>query len=158
MSGLECDGACEIERSARELYGYREKRQTILPPAGVNLEGLLVGVHVDLDAAPGAAESSDGGGAPVVGLEAVGQVAGVIAGAVLAAVAAQRGVGEVGADLLGGGPEVVVGVGLVGQDVAGGDEDGVGADALAGVGHPEGVVQGQGGLVVGPAVEVPVGL
>jgi hypothetical protein len=45
---------------------------------------------------------------------------------------------------------------LVGEDVAGGDQDVVCAYALAGVGHPEGVVEGESGLVVGEAVEVPV--
>ena len=45
---------------------------------------------------------------------------------------------------------------LVGEDVAGGDQDVVCAYALAGVRHPEGVVEGEGGLVVGEAVEVPV--
>jgi hypothetical protein len=54
-------------------------------------------------------------------LVAIGQVAGIIAGAVLAAVTEKVGVGEVGADLFGSGPEIVEGLGLVGEDVAGGD-------------------------------------
>lgn len=116
-------------------------------------------MHIDLDTAPGAAQARHGGSdAPVVGLLAVGQVAGVVTRAALAAVALEIRVGEVGADLLGGGPEVIEAILLVGEDVARGDEDGVGGDALAAVGEPEGVVQGEGRVGVLPAVEVPVGL
>jgi len=97
---------------------------------------------------------------PVVGavLGAVDEVAGVVAGAVGTAVAEEVGGGEVGADLLGGGPEVIDIVLLVGQNGAVGDEDAVGGDTLAGVGHVEGVVEGERGLGVLEAVEVPVGV
>lgn len=60
--------------------------------------------------------------------------------------------------MLGSCPEVVEGLGLVGKNVARWDEDVVGVDALAGVRHPEGVVEGCRGFVVGEAVEVPIGL
>jgi hypothetical protein len=120
----------------------------------------LLGEDVDLDAGPLAGESGDGGGAPVVGpvLGAVDDVAGVVAGAVGAAVADEVGRGEVGADLLGGGPEVVDVVLLVGQDGAVGDQDAVGGDALARVGHVQGVVEGERGVGVLETVEVPVGV
>lgn len=112
-----------------------------------------------MDAAPGASQACNGPGlAPVVRLRAVGQVAGVVSRAALATVAQQVRVGEVGADLLRGGPEVVEGLCLVGEDVTRRDEDGVCGNALAAMGQPEGVVQGEGRVWVGPAVEVPVGL
>lgn len=100
-----------------------ERERAVLAAARVNLESLLLGEDVDLDAGPVAGEGGDGGGAPVVGsvLGAVDDVAGVVAGAVGAAVAEEVGGGEVGADLLGGGPEVVDVVELVGQDGAVGD-------------------------------------
>lgn len=67
----------------------------------------------------------------------VGQVAGVVTCAVVAAVSEQRGVGEVRADLLGRGPEVVERVLLVREDVARWNEDVVCVDTLAAVGEPE---------------------
>lgn len=76
--------------------------------------------------------------------------------AVETAVAVGLGLAQVGAELLGRGPEVVDGAGLVGEDVAGGDEDVVHADALPAVGQVEGVVQRVVGLVVAEAVQVPV--
>jgi hypothetical protein len=86
---------------------------------------------------------------------AVRQVAGVVAGAVCAAVAEEGGVGEVCADLLGGAPEIVGGLGLVGEDVACRNEDGIGVDALASVGQPEGVVEGECRFVVCKAILLP---
>lgn len=115
-------------------------------------------MHIDLNAAPCAPQARNRLDTPVVRLLAVGEVAGVVPGAAGAAVAQKVRVGEVCADLLGGGPEVVEGVLLVGEDVAGGDQDGVGVDALAAVGQPEGVVEGEGRVGVRPPVEVPVGL
>jgi hypothetical protein len=116
-------------------------------------------MHINLNTTPCAAQASNGGShAPVIRLLAVGQVAGVVTGAALAAVALEVWVGEVGADLLGGGPEVIQRVGLVGQDVACGNQDRVGVHALTAIREPEGVVQGEGGVRVCPAVEVPVGL
>ena len=108
-----------------------------------------------MDSRPSTSKPRDGPFlAPVVGPVgfAVGQIAGVVAGAVEAAVAVQRWVREVGADLLGRGPEVVERVLLIGEDVAGGDQDVVCADALAAVGEPEGVVERQGRLGVGETV------
>jgi hypothetical protein len=64
----------------------------------------LVGEDVDLDSGPGAAEARDGAlFAPVEGavLVAVREVAGVVAGAVEAAVSQEIGIGEVCADLFG---------------------------------------------------------
>lgn len=127
--------------------------------ARVNLEGFLVREDIELDAGPRAAEASDGGLllAPVVGaLFARGEVAVVVAGAVEAAVSEEVGRAEVGADLLGGAPEVVDGAALVGEDVACGDEDVVYVDARAAVWEPQGVVLCGGGFIVGEAVEVPV--
>jgi len=54
-----------------------ERHGSVLPPAGVDLEGLLVGVNFELDPGPGGADACDEGGTPVEGLWAVGQVAGV---------------------------------------------------------------------------------
>jgi hypothetical protein len=136
-----------------------ERHTPVLPTAAIDLERVLVREHVDLDTGPVTAKSSHGTLlAPVVRplLVAVGEVAGIVAGAVEAAVPEQIWVREVGADLLGRGPEIVERVLLVGEDVAGGDQDVVCAYALAGVRHPEGVIEGEGGLVVGEAVEVPV--
>jgi len=60
--------------------------------------------------------------------------------------------------LLGGAPEIVHGVLLVGQNGAVRDENAVGADALAGVGEMERVVEREGCGIVLEGVEVPVGL
>ena len=84
----------------------------------------MIREHIDLDPRPGTPESCHGAFLPPVVRPvrlAVGQVAGVVAGAVVAAVAVESWVREVGADLLGCGPEVVEGVLLVGEHVAGGD-------------------------------------
>lgn len=117
----------------------------------------MVRKDIDLDAAPRAAQARHRARLPpIVGLLAVRQETGVVAGAVRAAVAQQRRVREVGAELLGRGPEIVHGLRRVGEDVAGWDEDRVGADALAAVGEPEGVIESEGRLVIGEAVEVPV--
>ena len=109
-------------------------KHTVLARAAVHLERILVGEDVDLDAGEVAAERGDGAlGAPVVGpvLGAVDQPGVVVAGAVEAAVAHDFGRGEVRAELLGGGPEVVDRVPVVGQDGAVRDEDVIDADALA---------------------------
>jgi len=133
---------------------------TILATAGVDLECLLLREDVDLDARPRASERGDRSSVPVVRavLGTVGDVAGIVASAVGAAVAESLGRGEVGADLLGRGPEVVDAVLLVGQDGAVRDENAVGADALAAVGQVQGVVQGERGVGVLETVEVPVGV
>lgn len=114
-----------------------------------------------MDAGEGGGEGGDGAlCAPVVGpvLGAVDEVGSVVAGAVCAAVAVGFGLVEVAADLLRGGPEVVDGAGLVGEDGAVGDQDAVGADALAGVGEVQAVVEGGWGVGVLETVEVPVGV
>lgn len=135
----------------------KETDLTILSTAGINLECLLIRIHVYLDAAPCAPQSSHGAAlAPIVRLFAVRQVASIIASTPLAAITEQIWVGKVGTDLLGRGPEVVDGPGKVSRDVTRGDEDSVGGHALATIGQPERVVQGQGGVWVGPPVEVPV--
>lgn len=145
-----------VEQTLRLL----ERESAVLATAGVDLESFLLGVDVDLDAGPLGREGGDGSGAPVVGavLGAVNDVAGVVAGAVGAAVAEEVGRGEVCADLLGRGPEVVDAVLLVGQNGAVGDQDSVCGNALAGVGHVQGVIEGQWGLGVLEAVKVPVGV
>lgn len=125
------------------------------------MERLLVGENINVDTRPLARETGDGARSPPVVravLCAVHDVAVVVAGAVGAAVAEQLRGGVVGAELLRGGPEVVDGVLLVGEDDAVWDEDSVDADALAGVGEGEGVVEGGAGVWVGEAVEVPVGV
>lgn len=72
-------------------------------------------MYVDLDAGPGRAKTGNGcANAPVEWLFAVGEIAGVVAGAVEAAVAEQVWVGEVGAELFGGAKEVIDRAGLVG--------------------------------------------
>lgn len=111
-----------------------------------------------MDTRPSTAETRNGsfGFAPGGGAGACGEVAVIVAGAVEAAVSEEFGRAEVGADLLGGTPEVVDGVAVVGEDVSGGDEDVVYADAGAAVWEPQGVVLCGGGFVVGEAVEVPV--
>lgn len=47
---------------------------------------------------------------------------------------------------------------LVGEDVAGWDQDAICVNALAAIWQVEGVVQSEGGFVIGEAVEVPVSL
>lgn len=123
------------------------------------MKGFLVGEDIELDTGPGAAETSDGSFllAPVVGaFFARGEVAVVVAGAVEAAISEEVGRAEVGADLLGGRPEVVDGAVLVGEDISCWDEDVVYSNTGATVWKPQGVVLCGGGFVVGEAVEVPV--
>lgn len=160
------DNAAVLLDSARarsvveQTLGLFESEGAVLAAARVDLEGFLLGVDVNLDAGPVAGEGCDGSRVPVVRavLGAVDEVAGVIAGAVGAAVAEEVGGGEVGADLLGRGPEVVDVVLLVGQDGAVGDQNAVGSDALARVGHVQGVVESERRLRVLETVQIPVGV
>lgn len=61
-----------VEEALRRLQRHR----SVLPTTRVHLEGVLVCPDVELDAGPGGAQARDGDtGAPVVGGDAVGQVA-----------------------------------------------------------------------------------
>ena len=102
-----------IMRTLRAL----QRHGPILPAAAIHLECLLVTIDIELDTGPRTPQSRNGALlAPIKGSFrfAVDKVGGVVAGAVEAAVAEKIRVGEVGADLLGRGPEVVEGVFLVG--------------------------------------------
>lgn len=76
------DGAREL-RVVLETLRPLERRLAVLEVAGVELEGVGIGVEVDLDAGPRRVERGDrAGDAPVVGLEliAVREVAVVLRG------------------------------------------------------------------------------
>lgn len=81
-----------------------------------------------------------------------------IASAVETAVVYELGVVQGGTNLLGLAPEIVSRALLVGEDVTGGDENVVDCNALATVGHVQGVVENSISLVVGPSVQVPVAM
>lgn len=74
------------------------------------------------------------------------------------AIPKQIGAGEIGPDLFRCGPEIIDGMWLVGQDGPVGDEDAVYTQALPCVREPEGMVQHQGRVWVGKAVQVPIRL
>ena len=155
------DGAGHVISSLGGLQGHA----AVHAVARVELEGILVGINIELDAGPGAAKTGDGwcaGVAPIIWSHslAVGDVASVVSSAALTAVAVEGVTGrrEVGTDLLGRRPEVVARAGLVGQDVTSGDQDAVRADTGASIGHPQGVVLDRVGLGVGEAIQIPVGL
>ena len=133
---------------------------TVLTVAAVELEGLLVAVDVELDARPGAGDGGNGSIAPVVGAEllAVDDVAGVVAGAVGAAVTLDLWVAEALAHGFGRAPEIVDRALLVVDDRAGWDQNTIGTDALAGVWQVDGVVESERGVWVLEAIKIPVSL
>jgi hypothetical protein len=134
---------------------------TGLTTTAVHLESLLIGVNVELDAGPRARQGSNWSRcAPIEGaiLVTVDDVAGIVARAVRSTVAVRLWSGKVGANLLGRGPEIIDRVLQVGKDGAVGDEDTVGSNALARVGHVEGVVEGKRRSWVCETVQIPVGL
>lgn len=140
---------------------YLRIKLTILANAAVHLESLLIGVDINLDTRPRAEKRGNRTRfAPVEGtiLVTVDGVAVVVAGAVVAAVTEEFGRSQVGANLLGSGPEVVDGVLLIWEDGAVRNEDVVNTDALTRVGHIQGVVQSQGSVGVLEAIQIPVGV
>lgn len=74
-------------------------------------------------------------------LLSVDKIAGIVARAISAAVAQQRRIREVRADLFRAGPEVVQAVFLIGQYSSVGDKDAVSTDTLARVWQVQGVVE-----------------
>lgn len=90
------------------------------------------------------------------GSVSVGEISGVVAGAVSAAVSEKVGVGEVSANLFGGAPEIVEGLGLVGDDVSSGNEDTVCTDSLSTVWQVKRMVESSRCFIIGKAIKVPV--
>lgn len=112
-------------RDVEEALGRLQRHGPVLPAARVDLEGVLVGEDLELDAAPRAAEAGDrDADLPVVGRGAFGDEACVWfrllvygfggQGEGRITIAYEIGVGRVGTNLLWRAPEVVVGVGSVG--------------------------------------------
>jgi len=119
-----------IEETLRVL----QRHGTVHAAAAVDLEGVLVGEDVNLDAAEVAAQRRDRTPlAPIVVASgvAIDEEASIVASASGAAIAKEIGRGEVGANLLGSAAEVVDAVWLVGEDVARGNEIAIASDTLA---------------------------
>lgn len=134
---------------------------TVLANAAVNLESLLVRVDIELDAGEVAPKRGNWTtSAPIIGtiLVAIDKPAVVVACAVEPAVALELRCSEVGAELLGRGPEIIDGILLVWQDGAVRNENVVDTNALARVWQMERMVVNCRCVGVGKGIEIPVGL
>lgn len=143
------------------IVAYVVTRHTILASASVNLESILIGIDIELDACEIAGYTSDGSHCmPVVGplLRPINDIAVVVTCAICSAVSEQLRRRVVRADLLGRGPEIVDRVFLIREDDAIRDEDSVDTDALAGIWQGQSVVQCGRGIGVSEAIQIPVSL
>lgn len=119
----------------------------------------MIGEDVDLDTRERTRDGSDRSRlAPIVGsiLISVNQPAGIVTNASTATTADKVRRSQVGADLLGRGPEIEYATLLVGQDGTIGDENAIDSDTLTGIRQVYGVVVDSRVVRILETVKIPV--
>ena len=132
---------------------------TILAVAGIDLEGLLLGEYINLDATVRTRQCRNRSlFSPIIRtkLISIDDIARIVARTVCSAIVNKLGSSEVGTDLLGGRPIVIDRVLLIWENNAVRNQDAVCRDALTGIGEVECVIEGCGCFGVTKAVQIPV--